>query len=139
MLLFAHLLLLLVQLLLVLESPDLFVHEGLLLGQLLRINIILLALLALIVLPTLSLLHSLEAHPLFIAGRMSFICQLLFALLSILQVSKVGHMLSLFDFPLHEPVIHGLAAALVLGALLPGDLQELLFYFVLRLAYQFAL
>ena len=59
--------------------------------------------------------------------------------LSILQISEMCHVLSLLDLFLHKPVIHGFATLFVLRALLASNLQEFLFYLVLRLAYQFAL
>ena len=122
-----HLLLLLhlhlLHLLFVVMLPHLVVHHCLLLGEWMGIDVILGPLRLLVKLPRLSLLHSLQAHPLLIAASLLLVDQLLLLFFSVLKVTEVGDTLGLLDLLLHQPVIHCLTTALVFHTLFFCDFE----------------
>lgn len=110
----------------------------LVLGHLACHHVLLRLLLPLLVLSSLLLLHRLQTHPLLVAVCLSLLPQLLFHLLTAVHLAHIGHLLSLLDLFLHQPIVHSLRPFLVLLPLVLRNLEQLLFDLVLCLVNQLA-
>lgn len=105
----------------------------LLLGHLARDYILTGLLLPILVLTRLLFLNRLQAHPLFVAARLTFIDHLLFYFFSSINLTHVGNLLRLFNLLLKEPRVHGFRSILILVPLNFGHIEQFFFDLVLSL------
>ena len=84
------------------------------LGHLARDYVFTSFLLSLLVLASLLFLNGLQAHPFFVAVSLTLISHLLFNFFPSVKLAHMGNFLSLLDFFLHKPFVHGFASILIL-------------------------